>query len=432
MNDYPSPRYAWSVVGLLMTAYAFSFVDRQILNLLVGPIRRDLHLSDTEMSLLQGLAFALFYAVLGIPLGRLADRTSRRGLIAVGITLWSLMTGLCGVARNFTQLFLARIGVGIGEAALSPAAYSLMADYFPPNRLARAASVYYFGVHIGSALALVVGGIVLKALSHTETLSLPLLGSVHVWQVAFILVGIPGLLLAPFFAAIREPRDDKARRSSSAIPFPEAVLFLRARWRVYLPHFAGFSLISLAAYGAGAWAPSFFIRTFGWAAGDVGLVLGLMSLVCGTTGVYTGGWIADTLYQRGYLDGTLRTAMFGALFLTPCAILGPLMPTAGLALTFGIASTFLTALPFGVAAAAIQLVTPAPMRAQMIATYLFCGTLIGLGGGPTLIALITDHVFGREDALRYSMSIVGGVILPVAAFILFRGLKPFAAAVAQR
>ena len=193
-SPYPAPARAWVTVTILMLAYVLSFIDRQILNLLVGPIRRDLAISDTEMSLLMGFSFALFYTLCGIPLGRLADRTSRRGLIAAGVLVWSAMTAACGLARHYWHFLFARVGVGAGEAALSPAAYSLIADSFPPERRATAISVYSMGIYVGSGLAFLLGGVVIQFASAQGDMTLPLVGTIRPWQLIFLLLGVVGVV----------------------------------------------------------------------------------------------------------------------------------------------------------------------------------------------------------------------------------------------
>jgi MFS family permease len=188
-----SLRYAWYVVGVLTLLYAFSFIDRQIFSLLVGPLRRDLHIGDAKMSLLIGFSFALFYTFFGIPLGRLADIYSRRLIIATGLVLWSGFTASCGLAQTFETMLLLRMGVGVGEAALSPAAYSLITDYFPREQLATALSVYSMGIYIGSGLAYLLGGLVVAYASTQAMWIIPLLGAVHPWQIIFLSIGLPGI-----------------------------------------------------------------------------------------------------------------------------------------------------------------------------------------------------------------------------------------------
>ncbi len=210
--DYPSSAYAWYVVVVLTAAYVVSFIDRQILALLVEPIRRDLGLTDTQMGLIMGSAFALFYTILGIPLGWLADRFSRRGIIAAGITIWCLMTAACGLSRNFGQLFLARVGVGVGEAALSPSALSLISDYFPRERRGRAISFYNMGVSLGAGIAMIGGGWIIAGIIDAPPTTLPVVGEIYAWQTVFLVVGLPGLAIAALMATVREPeRRDKLR-----------------------------------------------------------------------------------------------------------------------------------------------------------------------------------------------------------------------------
>ncbi|MBL8631225.1 MAG: MFS transporter, partial [Rhodospirillaceae bacterium] len=201
-QDYPPESYAWYVVGVLVLAYTVSYIDRTILTLMVKPIRETLQISDVQISLLHGLAFAIFYTVLGVPIGWLADRVNRTKVIAVGIFVWSLMTAACGLSRSFWQMFMARVGVGVGEAALSPAAYSLLNDYFKADRRTLAISIYATGVYIGSGLALIVGGGVIAV---TPSLELPFVGHMEPWQVVFLAVGLPGLVVAVLMKTVKEP-----------------------------------------------------------------------------------------------------------------------------------------------------------------------------------------------------------------------------------
>ena len=428
-DDYPDAHYAWYVVGILTIAYTFSFIDRQILNLLVEPIRADLSLNDTQISLLQGLAFALFYTILGVPIGWLADRYSRRLIIGVGIFLWSFMTAGCGLARSFLALFGFRIGVGVGEAALSPAAYSLIADYFPPEEVTRAIAVYTGGSFLGAGLAYIIGGYVIEWVGSVGAVDVPVLGTLRSWQLAFIVVGLPGILISFLMFTIREPRRRglivKQGQAAEAVPFGEVLAFLRTHKRVYGLHFAGFSSIVLVAYASLAWTPTYFIRVFGWNAGQVGMVYGLIILVFGTGGVVGAGWIADKIRSRGYKDANLRMVMIGALLLTPLGAVATLMPLDWLAILFVIPVTFLWALPMGIGPAALQPITPNQMRAQISALYLLAVTLVGLGLGPLLVALLTDFVFGDPRDIKYSLATMCAVAAPLSAFLLWKGLPHY-------
>src|SRR5215467_7397810 len=198
--------YIWYVVCVLMVAYIFSFIDRQIFSMVVGPLRRDLHISDVQVSYLQGLSFVVFYTFFGILIGRLVDIYSRRTIIAIGLVLWSLFTTACGIVTTFPQMLMMRMGVGVGEAALSPAAYSLVADYVPPQRMSVAISLYSAGIYIGSGLSFLLGGKIQTYAAARGAMSLPLVGQIHPWQILFFAVGLPGVLFAPLLYTIREPR----------------------------------------------------------------------------------------------------------------------------------------------------------------------------------------------------------------------------------
>ncbi len=422
-NDASTPRsaYAWYVVLVLMGAYVLSFMDRQILNLLVQPIRRDLGISDTEMSLLMGLSFALFFTFFGIPLGRLADSGSRRGLIAAGVVLWSAMTGLCGLARGFWQLLGFRVGVGIGEAALSPAAYSLITDTFPAEKRSTAISVYSMGITLGSGLAMLIGGLVVQYASRQEVQLLPLVGAVRPWQVVFLVLGAAGVLYAFLLATVREP---PRGRHAEPVPVAEVAGYVRANRATFTYHHLGFAMLALAGYGGAAWIPSFYVRRFDWSAAEVGMTFGLIQALAGTLGVLFGGRLADALARRGSRDANLRVGLVAAVGYLPFGALYPFLPvTAATALL--VPAVFFTSIPWGVAPAAIQQVVPAAMRGQASALYLFVINLIGLGLGPTAVALATERLFQDDRAVHASLALVTVAANLLAAGLLWLGRKPF-------
>ncbi len=426
---YPRERVAWYLVGVLMSIYVFSYVDRQILSLLVGPMKRDLGLSDTQVSLLMGTSFAVFYSVCGIPLGRLADSRSRRAIIAVGLVLWSAMTAGCGVARHYWQLLLLRMGVGVGEAALGPSAYSMITDSFAPRLLATAISVYSTGIYIGSGLAFVLGGVVIGAVSAGTTLTLPFVGEIRPWQLVFFIVGLPGLLMTLLLFTIREPlrrgAHAQAGREHAALPLSEVVAYLRENWQTIAYHHIGFALLAFASYGISAWIPAFLQRTHAMSARSAGVSYGVIVMLAGTAGIVFGGRLADRLAERGYRDAKLRTGTIAALAGLPFGLLFPLVPSAELALLALIPAAFTTSMPFGCAPAAIQEMMPNPMRGQASALYLFVINLIGLGLGPTAVALCTDYLFGDDAALRYSLLLVTVTAHVAAAALLWAGQRPF-------
>ncbi|MBM7060670.1 MFS transporter [Pseudomonas sp. UL073] len=422
-TDYPSPLRAWSMVLILMCAYILSFVDRQILSLLVEPIRRDLLLNDTQISLLMGLAFAVFYTLCGLPLGRAADSRSRRGLIALGILVWSAATAFCGLAKNYWHFLIGRIGVGAGEAALNPAAYSLIADSFPDDRRATAMSVYAMGVYLGSGVAYMLGALIIKFASAQGDLVLPLLGEIRHWQLIFIILGALGVAFTLTLLAIKEP----VRRgvgAGVAVPVKDVARYLRSNRSTIVLHNFGFALLMLVGYGMGAWAPTFFIRTYGWTPTEVGMIYGTIVLVFGCIGVVAGGRLADYLRKRGHRDASMRVGFVAALLGIPCAF-APLSPTAEIAAALQIPAVLFMSMPIGVAAASLQEIMPNSMRGQAIALYSLIASLIGLGLGPTAVALITDYGFADPLAVRYSMVIVSVLGLSFGALLLGRGLVHF-------
>lgn len=422
-NNYPTTGRAWFTVVILLLAYVLSFIDRQILNLLVGPIRADLGISDTQMSLLMGLSFAIFYTVAGIPLGRVADSRSRRGLIAWGIFFWSLMTAACGLAKTYWHFVLFRIGVGAGEAALSPAAYSLMADSFPPEKRATAISVYSMGIYLGAGMAFLLGGIVITLANAKGDVTLPVLGVIRPWQLIFLVLGVVGALFSLVLLAIREPTR-KGVGAGVAVPLKDVGAYLLKIRKAVICHNFGFACLSFASYGASAWIPTFFIRTHGLTAGEVGIYYGSLVMVAGSLGIVFGGRLSDYLARKGHQDANMRVGLLSAVLTLMCNVVF-LVDNMTLLWVIMFFNVFTVAMPFGVAPAAIQEVMPNSMRGQASAIYLFVITLIGLGIGPTAVALVTDYVFQDDMAVRYSIFWVASVITIGAVVLLWLGIKPY-------
>jgi MFS family permease len=424
-GGYPRAGIAWYSLAVLLLAYTIAFIDRTILALLVGPIQRDLGISDTLMGLLHGIAFALFYCALGIPIARLSDQYSRRWIILVGMVAWSGMTALCGMARNFWHLFLARVGVGIGEAALSPAAYSMIADLFPPQRLGRALGVYSSGVFFGAGIAFVIGGAVIGAIESAPSIVLPLVGEVRSWQAVFFLVGLPGALFALLMLSVPEPARTLRGAAAPTGRLPALWDYMRDNRGVVAGHFLGFSLLAIVFNGYVAWAPTQLIRDFGVSAADAGRALGLVIFAFGGTGIIAGGVAADMLSRRGYADANIRAGAIGGICLLPACVLAPLMPTFGAGIAVYGAFFFFSSFPYGAAAAALQLMTPHDLRARISAIYLLILNLIGIGLGPLCIAALSDSVLGGKAQLGLAMAIVSAVVVPAGTLILWRTLAPF-------
>ena len=424
-RNEPDDRYGWYIVGVLIVAYTVSYIDRQILTLLVEPIRKSLHVSDVQVSLLHGLAFGIFYTVLGLPLGRLADRRKRVGIVTVGVFVWSLMTALCGVARSFGQLFAARVGVGIGEAALSPAAYSMLADSFGPRNLPRALSAYTGAIYLGAGLALIAGGALIGAM---PALDLPLVGRLEPWQGVFLVVAAPGLLVGLLVASLREP----ARRGPGAVghDFPtlaDVLGFVAARRRALGLVVLGFSASSLMWNGATAWIATFFIRRFHLTPPQIGLRFGMVLLVVGTSSILFGGWLASRWRERGRTDANLRVGMLSAALAMPFGIAAPFAPTAGSALALYGAFVFGAAMPYGCAASAIQEATPNRMRAQVSALYLLGLNLAGIAIGPTMVAWLNERVLNGGADIGKALALTTAVAAPLSIALLAAARRPYCA-----
>ncbi len=394
-----TPGYANYVLGVLFVVYVFNFIDRQILSILLQSIKEDLGASDTQLGFLTGTAFAIFYTFAGIPLARWADRSVRRDIIALGLTLWSAMTAVSGLALAFWHLALARIGVGIGEAACSPPAHSLIADYFPPERRATALSIYAMGIHVGIMFGYLAGGWIDEFFG---------------WRVAFFVVGLPGLALALLLRlSVREPPRGHSEGVTAAGDVPELGEALRTLWR--LRSFRQLSLagafMSFAGYGVAIWAPVFLVRVHGMGTGEIGTWLGLITGFAGPTGAFLGGWLTDRYGPRdarwyGFLPAgaALLSLPFAAFFL--------LWPDARVALAVSTFSTLIGAMWLGPTFSTVQGLVGLRMRSIASAILLFVFNLIGLGLGPQSVGLLNDFVFedAGDAAIRWSLLSVAVVM----------------------
>jgi MFS family permease len=425
----PKLGYAWYVVFALTSIYMLSFVDRQILSLLVGPMKRDLGLSDTKVGLLQGLAFGVFYTLVGLPLGRLADTRNRRNLIAAGVVAWSFFTSSCSVARSFFTLFLARMGVGVGEATLSPSAYSLISDYFPKDRLGTAISVFYMGVFFGSSLSLLVTGAVLDALSHTPFITVPLLGSIAAWRVVFLVVGLPGVLFALLVYTIREPvRRDLLRTAdhrTASLTFGESVSQIKRRIHSFAGLAIGSVFQSAPTYALTFWFPTFLQRTHHWTPGQSGRALAAILLTFGCLGMFAGGKLSDHWQRNGKPEGPLRVGVICAIGTALLVMPAMLLPDAAWTLALMAPGVFFLALPMGTTAAALQHIFPNQVRGLVSSFYLFVLNLGGLSIGPLMPGLLNDRLFHDEKMIGPSIAITVGAsaLLMLGAF--WFGIAPY-------
>ena len=390
---------------MLILVYTFNFIDRQIVGILAGPIKAELGLSDTQLGMMGGLAFALFYTALGVPIGLLADRKSRVWIMTAALALWSGFTAACGLAQNFWQLFLARMGVGVGEAGGVAPAYSLIADYFPPAERARALAVYSFGIPIGSALGIFLGGWIASAID---------------WRTAFIVVGLAGLALAPVFRlVVRDPvrgRFDPPRAQTTAPPFGEVMRTLAAKPSFWLLSF-GAGSCSILGYGLIFWLPSFFARTYGLELFEVSKFYGSIILIGGIIGVWGGGWLGDRL-GTGDRGAYARIPAIAFLIAAPCYAIGVMSDWLPLTYAFFLIPQALGLMWLGPVLSAVQHIAPASMRTTASASFLFINNLIGIGLGTVLFGLISDRLapsFG-DQSLRYS------ILIGLSFYLLSAGL----------
>ena len=406
-----SPRYRLLVLAMLVLVYTFNFIDRQIVGILAVPIKADLGLTDTQLGLMGGLAFALFYTLLGIPIAMLADRSNRTTIMTVALVVWSAMTAVCGLAQNFLQLFLARLGVGVGEAGGVAPAYSIVADYFPPHQRARALAAYSFGVPIGSSLGILFGGVIASLID---------------WRTAFIAVGIAGIVLAPVFKlVVREP----LRGRFDAVGTLGKPASFRAVMRVLIskPSFWGLSFgasaSSMMGYGMFFWLPSFFVRSYQLTLLEASLYYGAILLVGGMAGIWIGGSLADRL-------GADRRRMYAIIpaiaFLATIPFYVGAVTSPSLALSFALflVPTALGLVWLGPVLSSIQHVVPPHMRATASAVFLFVNNLIGIGLGTVTLGALSDALSAQfgADSLRYAI-LVGTVFYLVAAALFLLSAK---------
>lgn len=426
-NQYPSARAANYALAVMLVAYILSFIDRNIMSVLVGPVREYFDISDFQFSLLHGVAFTIFYIFMGLPIGWLADRYSRKWIITTGIFFWSLTTCLCGLAKTFGSFFAARVGVGVGEAALSPSAYSLMGDSFPPNRLRWATSIFAMGICLGSGLSYKVGSWMYEWLGTQDFSNIPVINELEIWQMTFIGVGLPGFIVVILMMFVREPKRivPAGMDSSEEVPVSELVKYLKTNWRVYGSICAGVAFMAIIGYGLLMWNVEFLMRTYGTSRLEAGSTLGNILIIGGTAGTFAGAVFASWLQRRGYEDANLRMTFLAALILIVPAIAAPLMPTAELAIAIMWVVIFIHYTHLGVVFAALQLITPNRMRAQASAILLFMANFFGLMLGGSAIAFLTDFVLGGDDQLRYSLSITAGICYPAAAVAVGLGLRSY-------
>jgi MFS family permease len=411
---------SWYVVFVLTLANIFSGIDRHIMTVMVGPIRKEFLISDTQFSLLQGAAFTLVYCLAAYPLGRLADRVNRSTLLTCGITLWSLMTIYSGFAGSYQAMLCARIGVGIGEAVLIPAALSLIADYFKPAQRGRPIGIFSSATFLGTGIALLAGGFALAMLKNLPSVDVPFIGPMAVWRSVFLTVGIPGLAIALILSlTIKDPRskmgvamNQQAKNSGSMKQF---VSFLTASRKLFVSIYGISGLFTFVAFSVGPWLPTMLVRKFSMVPSQAGITVGLSVTICGTIGATLAGLLCDRWTKagnRGHKLGVLKTSFF---LMIP-AILGfTLAPTSEMAIGFIMLFAFSNAAGFAAVAASLQDIVPNNFRGQASAILLIVNGIIGFTLGTTAVALITDYVFHNDASVGYSILVAA---LPAAIICL--------------
>lgn len=423
------PKGAFALLAILLIIYTIAYLDRQIISLLVEPLKADLAISDVELSFLQGLGFVLFYTVCGLPIGLLVDRYSRKLIVLVGLLTWSAASAASGFAETYRELLLARFVVGAGEAALLPAAYSMIGDAFPPARLSRAMSVFSLGAIAGGALALSAGGLLAGIATDMGGMTLPGLGHFEPWQVVFLAIGSLGVPATLLLLGLREPPRSQPVRSGAVVGDDPASRHFAENWRFYACHFAGFALLCMLMAASSAWQPAYLQRTFGFDIREVGGVLGGLHLIGGIAGMLGSGALADWLQSRGHADAHLRIYVYAMPLIVLAALAAYASGILWLALV-GIGLISVMAPFIAVAASGLALATPAHRRGIASAAFLFVYNLIGFGAGPTVAAWLAAHMPTQGD-LGAALALMFIAVSPVAVALFLAGLRPMRQAVAS-
>jgi MFS family permease len=399
-------------------AAILSYTDRQILSLLVDPLRLAFRLSDTQVSILQGVAFALIYAFAGLPLGRMADVLPRRRVIISGILIWSLATLWCGLARSFGELFLARSLVGIGEAALAPAAASMIADYFPPRRRGAATGVFLMGQVAGGGLAISLGGAILQLAQSGALARFPFVGALAPWRATLLVLALPGLAVALLMTATREPPRRHAPDQLARLPLGQVAHALWAHRATLGPIYLGMALLSVGDFSWQNWFPALLSRKFALSPGLIGAELGPAAIAGAVVGALGAGLLSDRRVGRGGVAARLPIAAVAAAL----AVLGALVmfaPSAGVAIAIFMGWLVMSNAAGAIGITAVQELAPPPVRGVALALISFFNIGIGLGVGTTVTALLTDKVFAGPGGVGNSMTTMAlpAAVLGALAFL---------------
>lgn len=417
--------YPWILLGILWVTYLLSSLDRIVINLLVEPIKADFGLSDTQISLLQGPAFIAAFSVAIIPMGILVDRVNRTRLLAGGLGLWSLMTGLCGAVSSFWALFFARAGVGLGESVLNPAGYSLISDAFKKERLGLALGIFIMGGAVGAGLAFILGGAVIGALSRHGDIAVPFLGTMRPWQLTFVILAVPGMVMAVILSLMPNPLRQKSAVAEITDRPGESVIrgFYRQNWSLLARHHVAMGSANTVQLGMLAWIAPLLTRVHGWQASAIGMIVGAVMLVALPAGLMGGGYIGDRLMRHGaHMRLVVCAASISVAAL--CGVAYPLMSDPwALVILFGVASLF-AGIPPGVGNAALHHVVPGEIRGRVSAIYYLVVLVLGMAG-PTMVALASDNLFPFATGIRYATVLVIPPMMLLAACLYLWSIPPY-------
>ena len=426
ISNYPPRRAGYRAVIVMTLAQVFAFIDRQIPAMLVEPIKQDFNLNDSQIALLGGAAFSIFYAIMALPIGYAVDRYKRVNVLGTGIFVWSLMTTLAGLANSFGRLFGARIGVAVGEAVMAPVSVSLVSDYFPQNKQGKPMGIITAGVYIGIGATLIGGGYLIDYLTDIGGITIPGIGYFKPWQATFLVVGVPGILISIAAFMLHEPRRlglvQTPEKDSRSINIFSHLIKNRS---TLIPMFSGLIFMALIFYSFTFWAPSMMVRTHGLSLTEVGFSLGIITIISSILGTISSGAVVDYLRSKGRTDAPIRTAMFACIFAMPAICLAPLVENVVAAwMLIGIYLFFISSFaPIGLLA--VSGVSSNEVKGQMAAVHAFLMMAFGLSLGPQITAFFTDFILQDESKLGLAVSLTGVLVLPIAAVCFWTSLKRY-------
>ena len=418
MRNYPEKKHSYSAVAVLTLAQVFAFIDRQIPSMLVEPIKQDFNLTDSQIALLGGAAFSIFYAVMALPIGYAVDRYQRTKVLGIGVFLWSLMTALAALANSFGKLFGARIGVAVGEAVMAPTSVSLVSDSFPENKQGIPMGIITSGVYIGIGITLLGGGFLIDYLTSIGGINIPLIGYLKPWQATFMIVGLPGLVLAVAAFYLKEPkRLEEQAYINKSVDRQNIFLHLKEHKKTLVPMFGGLIFMALIFYSFSFWAPTMMIRAYNISLSEAGFILGLITIISSIAGTIFAGSAVDYLRNKNYSDAPVRAALFAVLLaLPPITILSFVNTEIGAWICIFLYLFFISSFaPLGLLA--VSGVSASNVKGQLAAIHAFLMMAFGLSLGPQLTAFFTDFVFMDPNNLKWSISATGAIVLPISALL---------------